>query len=174
MQAHNLIGPTMVVGEGQPFIAALITLDPDALGPWATLHRKPGNTVADLRDDPDLHAEIQAAVDDANSAVSKAESIRRGGCSMRCSPRPPGTSRRPRNRSEVSSRRTTQTRSRLCTGRVAKSRSARWFGPPVLQTPIVNFGRTPVPATKSESPCGPRIGCQELAVSFSAWAAGIG
>ena len=76
MQAHNLIGPTMVVGEGQPFIAALITLDPDALGPWATLHRKPGNTVADLRDDPDLHAEIQAAVDDANSAVSKAESIR--------------------------------------------------------------------------------------------------
>ena len=73
---HHLIGPTMVVGEGQPFIAALITLDPDALGPWATLHRKPGNTVADLRDDPDLHAEIQAAVDDANSAVSKAESIR--------------------------------------------------------------------------------------------------
>jgi len=75
MQAHNLIGPTMVVGEGQPFIAALITLDPDALKAWAAAHHKPGS-VAQLHDDPDLRAEIQAAVDDANAAVSKAESIR--------------------------------------------------------------------------------------------------
>ena len=44
--------------------------------PWATLHGKPGTPVGELRDDPDLRAEIQAAVDDANSAVSKAESIR--------------------------------------------------------------------------------------------------
>jgi long-chain acyl-CoA synthetase len=76
MQAHNLIGPTMVVGEAKPFIAALITIDLDALGPWAKLHRKTGATVTELRDDPDLRAEIQVAVDDANSAVSKAESIR--------------------------------------------------------------------------------------------------
>jgi len=76
MQAHNLIGPTMVVGEGRPFIGALITLDPDALSAWATAHGKSGRTVAELRDDPDLRAEIQAAVDDANAAVSKAESIR--------------------------------------------------------------------------------------------------
>jgi long-chain acyl-CoA synthetase len=75
MQAHNLIGPTMVVGEGQPFIAALITLDPDALKAWAATHHKPGS-VAQLHDDPDLRAEIQTAVDDANAAVSKAESIR--------------------------------------------------------------------------------------------------
>jgi len=34
-------------------------------------------TVADLRDDPDLNAEVQAAVDDANKAVSRAESIRK-------------------------------------------------------------------------------------------------
>jgi long-chain acyl-CoA synthetase len=76
MQAHNLIGPTMVVGEGRAFIGALITLDPDALSAWAAAHDKPGRTVAELRDDPDLRAEIQAAVDDANAAVSKAESIR--------------------------------------------------------------------------------------------------
>jgi long-chain acyl-CoA synthetase len=75
MQAHNLIGPTMVVGEGQPFIAALITLDPDALKAWAAAHHKPGS-VAQLHDDADLRAEIQEAVDDANAAVSKAESIR--------------------------------------------------------------------------------------------------
>ncbi len=76
MQAHNLIGPTMVVGDGQPFIAAMITLDPDALAAWATSHGKASTSVADLHDDPDLVAEIQAAVDDANAAVSRAESIR--------------------------------------------------------------------------------------------------
>jgi long-chain acyl-CoA synthetase len=76
MQAHNLIGPTMVVGDGQPFIAAIITLDPDALSAWAASHGKQSTTVAGLRDDPDLVAEIQAAVDDANAAVSRAESIR--------------------------------------------------------------------------------------------------
>lgn len=76
MQAHNLIGPTMVVGDGQPFIAAIITLDPDALAAWATSHGKASTSVTDLHDDPDLVAEIQAAVDDANAAVSRAESIR--------------------------------------------------------------------------------------------------
>ena len=37
---------------------------------------KAGTSVSELRDDLDLNAEIQAAVDDANAAVSKAESIR--------------------------------------------------------------------------------------------------
>ncbi len=58
MQAHNLIGPTMVVGDGQPFIAAIITLDHDALSAWAASHGKQSTTVAGLRDDPDLVAEM--------------------------------------------------------------------------------------------------------------------
>jgi long-chain acyl-CoA synthetase len=76
MGAHNLVGQAMVVGEGRPFIGALVTLDPDALAAWAAARAKPGRTTAELRDDPDLRAAIQAAVDDANAAVSKAESIR--------------------------------------------------------------------------------------------------
>jgi long-chain acyl-CoA synthetase len=76
MQTHNLIGQVLVVGEARPFIGALVTVDPVALSSWATTHKKPGNTVAQLRDDADLRAEIQDAVDDANAAVSKAESIR--------------------------------------------------------------------------------------------------
>jgi long-chain acyl-CoA synthetase len=76
MGAHNLISQAMVVGEGRPFIAALVTLDPDALAAWAEAHHKTGRTAAELHDDPDLRAAIQAAVDDANAAVSKAESIR--------------------------------------------------------------------------------------------------
>jgi long-chain acyl-CoA synthetase len=68
----------MVVGDGKPYIAALITLDPDAFGPWKAAHGKPGETTAAaLRDDPELQAAVQAAVDDANLAVSRAESIRR-------------------------------------------------------------------------------------------------
>jgi len=76
MQAHHLIGESIVVGEARPFIGALVTVDPVALATWAAAKGKTGRTVAELHDDPDLNAEIQAAVDDANAAVSKAESIR--------------------------------------------------------------------------------------------------
>ena len=76
LRAHALVDQCMVVGDGQPFIAALVTLDPDAVSAWAQAHGKSGRT-ADLVDDPDLRAEIEAAVEDANKAVSKAESIRK-------------------------------------------------------------------------------------------------
>lgn len=78
LRSHLIIGQCMVVGDGRPYIGALITIDPEAFGPWKERHGKPANaTVAGLRDDPDLLADIQAAVDDANKAVSRAESIRR-------------------------------------------------------------------------------------------------
>ena len=78
LRSHALISQCMVVGDGKPFVAALITLDPEALGPWKERHGKPADaTVAALRDDPDLVADVQAAVDDANQAVSRAESIRK-------------------------------------------------------------------------------------------------
>ena len=78
LRSHALISQTMVVGDGRPFIAALITLDPETLGPWKERHGKPADaTVATLREDPDLIAAVQSAVDDANKAVSRAESIRK-------------------------------------------------------------------------------------------------
>ncbi|MEZ0581030.1 long-chain fatty acid--CoA ligase [Nocardioides sp. MH1] len=76
VRAHALVSQCLVVGDGQPFIAALVTLDQDALPAWAEQHGKEGDA-ADLADDPDLREAIQAAVDDANLAVSKAESIRK-------------------------------------------------------------------------------------------------
>jgi long-chain acyl-CoA synthetase len=78
MRMHALISQCMVVGDGRPFVGVLVTIDPEAFGPWKARLGKPADaTVADLRDDPDLNAEIQAAVDDANKAVSRAESIRK-------------------------------------------------------------------------------------------------
>jgi long-chain acyl-CoA synthetase len=76
LRAHPLVSQCMVVGDGQPFIAALVTLDPDSVPAWAETHGK-SRRVADLVDDPDLRAEIEAAVEEANKAVSKAESIRK-------------------------------------------------------------------------------------------------
>jgi len=77
LRGHFLVSQCMVVGDQQPFIGCLVTIDPDAFGPWKKLKGKPeAATVAEMRDDPDLRAEIQAAVDDANKAVSRAESIR--------------------------------------------------------------------------------------------------
>ena len=76
VRAHPLVSQCLVVGDGQPFIAALVTVDAEAFPDWAAAHGKSGS-VADLVDDPDLRAEIQAAIDGANTAVSKAESIRK-------------------------------------------------------------------------------------------------
>jgi len=78
LRAHPLISQCMVVGDQRPYIACLITLDPEALPAWAERHGRPATTTAaDLVDDPELRAELQKAVDDANLAVSKAESIRK-------------------------------------------------------------------------------------------------
>jgi long-chain acyl-CoA synthetase len=77
VRAHALVSQCMVVGDRQPFIAALITIDIDALPAWAKAHGKPaGADVAEMVDDEDLRKEVQLAIDDANLAVSKAESIR--------------------------------------------------------------------------------------------------
>jgi long-chain acyl-CoA synthetase len=76
IRTHALISQCMVVGDGKPFIAALITIDPETIGAWADKHGKSGD-IASLVDDKDLIAEVQTAVDDANSAVSKAEGIKK-------------------------------------------------------------------------------------------------
>jgi len=78
LRSHLIIGQSMVVGDGRPFVGVLVTIDPEAFGPWKERHGKPAEaTVADLRNDPDLVASVQRAVDDANKAVSRAESIRK-------------------------------------------------------------------------------------------------
>jgi long-chain acyl-CoA synthetase len=77
LRAHALVSQCMVVGDAKPFIGALVTIDAEALPAWLERKGKPaGTTVAELVDDPDLRSEINAAVADANLAVSRAEQIR--------------------------------------------------------------------------------------------------
>ena len=78
LRSHPLISQAMVVGDNKPFIGALITIDPEAFDGWKQRNQKaPGASVGDLATDPDLVAEVNAAVKDANLAVSHAESIRK-------------------------------------------------------------------------------------------------
>jgi long-chain acyl-CoA synthetase len=78
LRAHPLISQAMCVGDQQPFIAALVTIDPEAFPGWKERNGKNADaSVGDLADDPDLRAEIELAVKEANQAVSKAEAIRK-------------------------------------------------------------------------------------------------
>jgi long-chain acyl-CoA synthetase len=78
IRAHYLVSQCIVVGDAQPYIAALVTIDPEAFPAWKEQHGKAaGATVGDLVDDPDLRAAIQEAIDEGNKAVSKAEAIKR-------------------------------------------------------------------------------------------------
>ncbi|MFA1547478.1 long-chain fatty acid--CoA ligase [Actinomadura chokoriensis] len=78
LRAHPLVSQCLVVGDGRRFISALVTLDEEALGPWKERHGKPATMgVDDLRRDPDLIAEVEAAVADANKSVSHAEAIKK-------------------------------------------------------------------------------------------------
>jgi long-chain acyl-CoA synthetase len=78
LRAHPLISQVVAVGDQRPFIAGLITLDEDGLAAWKKSAGKPATaTPAQLRDDPDLLAQLQAAVDEANATVSTAEQMRK-------------------------------------------------------------------------------------------------
>ncbi|REK87867.1 long-chain fatty acid--CoA ligase [Streptomyces inhibens] len=78
IRAHALIAECMVVGDGRPFIGALVTLDEEFLPRWAEEHGHPADVKpAEIADDPELLAAVQRAVDDGNAAVSKAESVRK-------------------------------------------------------------------------------------------------
>ena len=77
LRAHPLVSQCIVVGDQKPFIGALITLDAEMFPSWAKNNGLQGLSMDAARTNEIVHAEIQRAVDDANKAVSKAESIRK-------------------------------------------------------------------------------------------------
>ncbi len=78
LRTHPLIGQAMVVGDGRPFIGALLTLDPEVVPDWARRHGLPAGTPLEtLIEHPDLVAEIDAAVAETNKLVSRAEAVKK-------------------------------------------------------------------------------------------------
>ncbi|MFJ5058772.1 AMP-dependent synthetase/ligase [Streptomyces nigra] len=73
---HPLVAQCIVVGNDRPYIAALVTLDQEAVEHWLTMRGKRPMAPADLVRDPDLETEVRRAVVAANTLVSQAESIR--------------------------------------------------------------------------------------------------
>ncbi|MFF4529569.1 AMP-dependent synthetase/ligase [Streptomyces sp. NPDC001407] len=76
VRSHPLIAHCVVVGNDRPYVAALVTLDLEAVGHWLRLRGKPWREPAELVRDPELEAEVRRAVVAANTQVSQAESIR--------------------------------------------------------------------------------------------------
>ncbi|MEU0024825.1 AMP-dependent synthetase/ligase [Streptomyces sp. NPDC006335] len=77
LRSQAPVGQCLVVGDNRPFVAALITLDPEAMAHWLSVRGLPADTPhSELVEDERLLADIQKAVDHANAAVSRAESIR--------------------------------------------------------------------------------------------------
>ena len=77
LRSRPPVGQCIVLGDGRSYISALITLEPEALEHWLTIRKRPKDTpMSELREDPELIADVQKAVDYANEAVSRAESIR--------------------------------------------------------------------------------------------------
>ena len=77
LRAHPLVSQCIVVGDQKPFIAVLITLDDEMWPLWAQSHGLEGVSLEDARSNPAVMQALQEAVDRANDAVSKAESIRK-------------------------------------------------------------------------------------------------
>jgi long-chain acyl-CoA synthetase len=78
IRANPLVGQVVVVGEGKPFIAALVTLDPEMLPVWLNNNGEAGDmSLEEAAKNPKVLAEIQRAIDAANAHVSRAESIRK-------------------------------------------------------------------------------------------------
>jgi long-chain acyl-CoA synthetase len=77
LRSRPPVGQCVVIGDGRPYVTALITLEPEEMEHWLSLRRRPLDTpFAELAGDHELRYMLQAAVDYANSAVSRAESIR--------------------------------------------------------------------------------------------------
>lgn len=78
IRANPIVGQVVVVGDQKPFIAALVTLDPEMLPAWLANHELPGDmTLEEAAVHPAVREEVQHAIDRANKGVSRAESIRK-------------------------------------------------------------------------------------------------
>ncbi|MFB7890794.1 AMP-dependent synthetase/ligase [Microbacterium sp. NPDC056044] len=78
IRANPIVGQVVVVGDQKPFIAALVTLDPEMLPAWLSNNSLPTDmSLADAAKNDAVRAEVQRAIDIANKNVSRAESIRK-------------------------------------------------------------------------------------------------
>ena len=71
------IKEAMVVGDRRNYLAALIGIEFDAVGEWATRRNIPFTTYRDLGEKPEVRRMVQEVVDGANSRFARVENIRK-------------------------------------------------------------------------------------------------
>jgi long-chain acyl-CoA synthetase len=77
IRSSGVVSQVVVVGDGRPYVGALVTLDPDGLAEWAKAQGLPALTLHEACTNPQVRDEVQKVVDAANEQVSRAESVRR-------------------------------------------------------------------------------------------------
>ncbi|MFE8601194.1 AMP-dependent synthetase/ligase [Archangium violaceum] len=77
LRAHPLVAQAITVGDRQPYVTALISLDPDAAPLWAKAHGLASRSFAELTSDPAVRAELESLVASTNARLSRAEQIKR-------------------------------------------------------------------------------------------------
>jgi long-subunit acyl-CoA synthetase (AMP-forming) len=77
LKGHPLVGTAAVIGDQRPYLTALIVLDPDVAPAWAAQQGIENASLDALAEEERLLAEIQRAVDDVNTQVSRVEGIKK-------------------------------------------------------------------------------------------------
>jgi long-chain acyl-CoA synthetase len=72
-----LIGQAAAIGDARKFVTAILVLDPDTAHVWAAAHGKASLTLPELAVDPEVLAEVQAGVDEANAQFASVEQIKK-------------------------------------------------------------------------------------------------
>ena len=78
LRASPIIGQAVVIGDQRPFVAALLSLDPEMMPVWLANNGQPADlTLQQAAKNPRVLQELQKAVDEVNATVSNAEAIKK-------------------------------------------------------------------------------------------------
>ncbi|WP_163865042.1 AMP-dependent synthetase/ligase [Myxococcus eversor] len=77
LRAHPLVGQAIAIGDGWPFVTALICLDADVAPAWAKARGLPPQSLLELTREPAVRSELEALVASINARLSRAEQIKR-------------------------------------------------------------------------------------------------
>ena len=77
LKASPYIKEAMVIGDGRKFVSALIGIELDTVGDWATRRGIPFTTYRDLSEKPEIIEKVQAIINETNAKLATVEQIKK-------------------------------------------------------------------------------------------------
>ena len=77
LKVSPFIKEAMVIGDGRKFLTALLAIEFDTVGDWATRRNIPYTTYRDLAEKPEVNELMQSIVDETNKKFARVENIRK-------------------------------------------------------------------------------------------------